>query len=344
MKRLLTGIAAAALLVGCAPSGQNNESSGNEGTGSATASGPKETVTFTLNWVPYGEHAPFYYGIQQGFYAAEGIDLQIEPGSGSGNTIKAVAQGQTMFGWADTPPMLNSIASGMPVKSVGVFLQKGPASIEFLAEKNIKSIKDLKGKTVGGTPGDAMYATFPALLAANDMQPSDVTVVNMDPANKIAQLAQGQVDAIMGFFHDQAPTIEAKTGKEVDHILFADSGLNLLGTGIVVSDETLSAKKDLVGKFVRATQKSWAEAVKNPEDAAKAMAELAENEPAEDVLVKQLKLAEPLLQLDTAGEPGLNTEKQWQDTIDLMTTNAGLKNAGEPSRYWDGSFAKGDGS
>src|ERR671931_117550 len=103
MKRLLTGIFAAALLVGCAPSGQNN-SSGNEGS-TNTASGPKEAVTFTLNWVPYGEHAPFYYGIQKGYYDDEGIDLRIEPGSGSGTTIKSVAQGQTMFGWADSPPL-----------------------------------------------------------------------------------------------------------------------------------------------------------------------------------------------------------------------------------------------
>jgi NitT/TauT family transport system substrate-binding protein len=341
MKRLLTGFAAVALLVGCAPSGQNNDTdSGAEN----TAAGPKETVTFTLNWVPYGEHAPFYYGIQKGFYADEGIDLKIEPGSGSGNTIKAVAQGQTMIGWADTPPLLNAITTGMPVKSVGVFLQKGPSSIEFLADKGYKSIKDLKGKRVGGTPGDAMYASFPALLAANDMQPSDVTVVNMDAANKIAQLAEGQVDAIMGFFHDQGPTIEARTGKKVDHLLFADSGLNLLGLGPVVSDETLSSKKDLVGKFVRATQKSWAEAVKNPEAAAKAMVELAENEPPEKVLVNQLKLAKPLLQLETAGQPGVNTNEQWTDTIGIMADNAGLKDAGEPSKYWDGSFAKGDGS
>jgi NitT/TauT family transport system substrate-binding protein len=342
MKRLLTGIFAAALLVGCAPSGQNNNSgSGSTNSGS---SGPKETVTFTLNWVPYGEHAPFYYGIQKGYYADEGIDLQVKPGSGSGTTIKAVAQGQTMFGWADTPPLLNAITTGMPVKSLGVFLQKGPASIEFLAEKNIKSIKDLKGKTVGGTPGDAMYASFPALLAANGMQPSDVTVVNMDAANKIAQLAAGQVDAIMGFFHDQGPTIENKTGKKVDHLLFADSGLNMLGLGIVASDETLSSKKDLVGKFVRATQKSWTEASKHPEDAAKAMVEMAENEPPQEVLVKQLKLAIPLLQVKTAGAPGVNTEKQWSDTIDIMATNAGLKDAGDPSKYWNGSFAKADGS
>jgi NitT/TauT family transport system substrate-binding protein len=118
----------------------------------------------------------------------------------------------------------------------------------------------------------------------------------------------------------------------------------MLGLGIVVSDETLSSKKDLVGKFVRATQKSWAEAAKHPEDAAKIMVDMAENEPPEQVLVKQLTLAIPLLQLKTAGAPGVNTEEQWSDTIDIMSKNAGLKNPGDPSKYWNGSFAKANGS
>jgi NitT/TauT family transport system substrate-binding protein len=338
-KRLLAGLAAAALLVcACAPSGQNND--GAEGDPPKDA----EKVTLTLNWVPYGEHAPFYYGLRRGFYADVGIDLEIKPGNGSVTTIQAVSEGHTTFGWADTPPLLKGVTSGMPVKSAGVFLQKGPASIEFLSEANITSIEDLRGKRVGGTPGDAMYATFPALLRANGMTEADVTVVNMDAANKIAQLAEGQVDAIMGFFHDQGPTIEARTGKEVDHLLFADSGLNMLGTGIVVSDETLSGRAELVGRFVRATQRSWTEAVKDAPGAAKAMVDLAENEPPEDVLVKQLELAEPLLRLDTAGQPGHNTAQQWTDTIALMTRYADLKDAGGPAKYWDGSHAEGAGS
>jgi NitT/TauT family transport system substrate-binding protein len=338
-KRLFLGLAAATLaLSACAPS--TDEGGGD---GAPKPQGGGEKVTLTLNWVPYGEHAPFYYGLQQGFYADEGIDLEIKPGNGSGTTIQAVAQNQTTFGWADTPPLLKGIAEGMPVKSVGVFLQKGPASLEFLSDQNIKEPKDLKGKTVGGTPGDAMYATFPAWLKANGLTETDVQVVNMDPANKIAQLAEGQVDAIMGFFHDQGPTIEAKTGKQVDHLLFADSGLNMLGTGIVVNNETLTNKSELVAKFVRATQKSWAQAVKDVPGAAKAMVELAENEPPEKVLTQQLELADPLLQLDSAGAPGVNTDEQWQGTIDLMAQYAALKNPGAPSSYWDGSYAK-DGS
>ncbi len=340
MKRLLTAIAAATLLLSaCAPSGGNDSADDSGGGG-----GGLDKVTLTLNWVPYGEHAPFYYGVRQGFYSDEGIDLEIKPGNGSATVVKQVAQNQTTFGWADTPPLLKGVATGMPVKSVGVFLQKGPSSIESLSDQHITKPQDLKGKTVGGTPGDALYAVFPAWLKANGMSESDVKVVNMDPANKIAQLAEGQVDAIMGFFHDQGPTIEAKTGKKVDYLLYADSGLNMLGTGIVVNDTTLADKKDLVTRFVRATQKSWAEAVKDIPAAAKAMADLAENEPPEDVLVKQLTLAQPLLQLDTAGEPGVNTEDQWQGTIDLMTQYGDLADAGAPSDYWDGSHAKASGS
>ncbi|WP_326559675.1 ABC transporter substrate-binding protein [Micromonospora sp. NBC_01796] len=301
-----------------------------------TADGRKQ-VTLTLNWVPYGEHAPFYYGLKNGFYEAEGIELEIKPGGGSGKTIQAVAQQQTDFGWADTPPMLKAIATGMKVKSVGVFLQKGPTSIEFLADKGISKPADLKGKTVGGTPGDAIYATFPAWLKANGLAENDVKVVNLDAAGKVAALAEGRVDAIQGFFHDQAPTIEAKTGKKVDYLLYADWGMNMLGTGVVVNEATLSKDPELVRAFVRATQKSWAESAKDIPAATDAMVELAENEPAKDVLVKQLTLAVPLLEL-TGGAPGVNPPAKWTETIDLMTRYAELKDAGGPEKYWDSSY------
>jgi len=322
--RVLAAAAALLLLSGCA-----------SGAPEPARPGEKKKVTLTLNWVPYGEHAPFYYGLQKGFYAAEGIELTIKPGGGSGKTIQAVAQSQTDFGWADTPPLLKGITSGMKVKSLGVFLQKGPASIEFLADKNITKPADLKGKSVGGTPGDAMFATFPAWLRANGMQPADVRVVNVDATGKIAALTEGRVDAIMGFFHDQAPTIENSTGKKVNYLLYADHGMNMLGTGLVVNDSLLSKDPEVVKAFVRATQKSWAEAVKDIPGAADAMAALAEQEPPKEVLVKQLALAAPLLE----GSPGVNTEARWKETIDLMAQYAELKDAGDPSKYWDSSYA-----
>jgi NitT/TauT family transport system substrate-binding protein len=333
-RRLASLLAVAALAFAPAACGTAPGSSST----AAGATAAKTKVTLTLNWVLYGEHAPFYYGLKQGIYAKQGIDLQIKPGSGSGNTIQQVAQKKTDYGWADTPALVKGISKGMQVKSLGVYLQKGPSSIESLESKHIKKPSDLEGKTVGGTPGDALYATFPAWLTANGVDKTKVKVVDLDPPAKIGALAEGKVDAIMGFFQDQAPTIEAKTGKKMSYLLYADFGFNLLGTGLVVHDETLSQKPDLVKKFVKATQDSWAAAAKDIPGAVDAMAGMTEQEPPKDVLTKQLTLTVTLLGLDT-GQPGVNSDEKWTETIKLMSQYGGLDNAGPVNTYWDASYA-----
>lgn len=295
-------------------------------------------VTVTLNWVPYGEHAPFYYGVEQGIFEEEGIDLTIQPGNGSGNTVQQVAQRNTDFGWADTPPLVNGISSGMPVRSVGVFLQTGPSSVEFFADQGITEPADLVGKTVGGTPGDAMYGTFPAWLELNGVDPADVTVVNVDAAGKIAALIEGKVDAIQGFHHDQAPTIENQTGEEVEALPFADFGMNLLGTGLVAHEALLADDPELVEAMVRATSRAFLAASEDPDAAVAAMAAGAEQAPDEAVLAAQLAATVDLLGLEDAPAPGVNTEEQWTDTLTFLSENTDFDGGTTPADFWDGSF------
>ncbi|AEG45251.1 ABC transporter substrate-binding protein [Isoptericola variabilis] len=334
----LSLVVAGVLVAGCSaggPAGAGSAEAEGQGAGETTA------VTITLNWVPYGEHAPFYYGVEQGIFEEEGIDLTIQPGNGSGNTVQQVAQRNTDFGWADTPPLVNAISSGMPVKSVGVFLQTGPSSVEFFADQGITEPADLVGKTVGGTPGDAMYGTFPAWLELNGVDPADVTVVNVDAAGKIAALIEGKVDAIQGFHHDQAPTIEEQTGKEVEALPFADFGMNLLGTGLVAHDATIAENPELVEAMVRATSRSFLAAAEDPEGAVAAMAAGAEQAPVENVLSAQLETTLGLLNLDGAPAPGANTDQQWTDTLTFLSENTDFEGETTAAEYWDGSFGEG---
>ncbi|NMF28928.1 ABC transporter substrate-binding protein [Cellulosimicrobium aquatile] len=324
---------AGAVVAGTAACGQPDPAPpGGEGSADLTE------VTVTLNWVPYGEHAPFYYGVDQGIFEEEGIDLTIQPGNGSGNTVQQVAQRNTDFGWADTPPLANAISSGMPVRSVGVFLQTGPSSVEFFADQGIAEPADLVGKTVGGTPGDAMYGTFPAWLELNGVDPADVTVVNVDAAGKIAALIEGKVDAIQGFHHDQAPTIENQTGEEVDALPFADFGMNLLGTGLVANERLVADDPDLVAAMVRATSRSFLAAAEDPEGAVAAMADGAEQAPDDAVLAAQLAATIELLGLDEAPAPGVNAEEQWTSTLTFLSENTDFDGGTTPADFWDGSF------
>lgn len=323
---------AGVVVAGTAACGQSDPSDAGGGDGGLAE------VTVTLNWVPYGEHAAFYHGVEEGIFEEEGIDLTIQPGNGSGNTVQQVAQRNTDFGWADTPPLANAISSGMPVRSVGVFLQTGPSSVEFFADQGITEPADLVGKTVGGTPGDAMYGTFPAWLELNGVDPADVNVVNVDAAGKIAALIEGKVDAIQGFHHDQAPTIENQTGQEVEALPFADFGMNLLGTGLVANEALIAEDPELVEAMVRATSRAFLAASEDPDAAVAAMAAGAEQAPDEAVLAAQLAATIELLGLDDAPAPGVNSEQQWTDTLTFLSENTDFDGGTTPADFWDGSF------
>lgn len=329
-----TAIGAVALMVTAAACGGDDDSGGD-----ASGNNDLDKVLLTLNWVPYGEHAPFYYGVDEGFYEDEGIDLTVRRGGGSGHTVEAVSGKHTEFGWADSAALLNGISEGFPVKSAGVFLQRGPASIEFFADTGIESPEDLRGKTIAGTAGDAMYASFPAWLETQGMTVDDVNLENVDPAAKVSLLAERKVDAIMGFFHDQAPTIAHTTGDEVDALLWSDWGMNLLSTGVVVHDDTIAENPELVERFMRATVRSWQEAVDNPDAAVDAMAEGADATHPTEVLAEQFDKTTTLLSTDnTEGNaPGLNSEEDWTEMISLMVDGMGISDE-DPSFYWNPSF------
>jgi NitT/TauT family transport system substrate-binding protein len=346
--RALGVVMALSLLAGCGSSATSDSTNttGNATTGTTTAEtkeAPKELkkVTLMLNWIPYGEHAPFYYGVEKGFFKEEGIDLTIQPGGGSGKTVQAVGAKQVDFGWADTPALINGIAAGVPVKSIGVFLQTTPSSFEFFTEKNIKTLQDLKGKSIGASAGDAPLQALPALLGANGMTMEDVKIVNVTPAGKLAALIEGQVDVIIGFAHDQAPTIEDKAGKPVSVLRYSDYGVNFLSNGLLAHTDTLKNDPELVKAFLRAAIKSWEEAAKDQQAAVEIMAKHAEKAPPVGVMAKQLAMTMEILHTkNTEGKrPGINAEADWQTTIDVMAKYAGLQNPGQPSTYWDGSFA-----
>jgi NitT/TauT family transport system substrate-binding protein len=219
-----------------------------------------DKVTLTLNWYPYGEHAPFYFGKKQGIFAKHGIDLTVQAGQGSQKTIQATAAGQTDFGWADTPALLSAVGQGMNVKSVGVFLQTTPSSVQFFSDKNISSPADLKGKTIASTAGDALSKTFPAFLKANGLSAGDVTLQNTDPAGKMAAVMSGKTDALLGFATDQGPTMQEKAGKPVSYLKFAEHGLSFYSNGLIASTDTIKGKKDLVKRMVEASSEAWSAA------------------------------------------------------------------------------------
>jgi len=283
-----------------------------------------DAVTFRLNWYLGGLHVPFYYGKEKGIYAAEGIDLTINEGRGSANTVQVVAAGSDTFGLADSSSVISTAARGAEVKSVMSLLNSTGFSVVSLAETGIKTPKDLEGKRLAVSPGDPLGQLFQALAAYNKLDMSKISMVQVDPAAKVVAVLEKRADGLLGGADDQYFLIKQR-GIAPAALRFADNGANIVGMTIVTKTDLIKSNPDLVRRFVRATAKSWEEAKKNPgaavDAALKAKPDLNRESTQEQLMVDIELLDSP----NSKGRIGWGAQADWDQTIDLLKKYRDLK-------------------
>ena len=131
-------------------------------------------------------------------------------------------------------------------------------------DKNIRKPEDIKGKTVATTPADSMSQIWPLFLKKTGLKESDFKTVAGDAVTKLNAVINGQADLLLGYVMDQWMKIKDATGKDVYPIKFADYGINLVSSGIIVNTDWLKDNGDLVKRFMSAATKS-VEAAKGSE-------------------------------------------------------------------------------
>src|SRR3977135_3403947 len=178
----------------------------------ASPAAAADKVVLMLNWYVYGEHAPFYYGKEKGIFAAEGIDLEIQEGRGSGGPTQAVAAKTANFGYVDVPTMMRAAVKGAPVIATGVLLQTSPRSAMGFVDKNTRKREDIKGKTVAIPPADSMTQIWPLFLKKPGLKESDFTTVAGDGQTTLNAVTKGQADLLLGYAMAQSMNIKDATG------------------------------------------------------------------------------------------------------------------------------------
>ncbi|MBA3325266.1 MAG: ABC transporter substrate-binding protein [Rhodobacteraceae bacterium] len=284
----------------------------------ATRAHADDTVTLRLNWYLGGWMAPFYYGLEQGFYKEEGIDLTISEGRGSGVAVQIVGAKSDTFGFADVSTLILAVAKDVPVKSVASILNVNDAGIISLEGSNIRTAADLKGKRIAVTAGDSATATFPAVLKVNGLTRDDIIVIQVDAAAKPVMVMEGQADALLGGLSDQ-PFLMQEKGFKTEAVTFAELGVSLVGFAVIANDDTIAENPDLVRRFVKATSRAWEAARANPESVMSALHTVNPDFNLERGL-KQLNVMLALMDTpNTAGNPaGFHSEKDWSDLIALL--------------------------
>jgi NitT/TauT family transport system substrate-binding protein len=220
-------------------------------------------LDFILNWVPGGDHAPYYYAKKMGWYKDAGIDLDLEPGKGSAVAVQKVAAGANQIGLADMANAL--LLRGKGADTVGVFnvYANSPQGLYWLKSSGIKSVKDLAGKKIGNPAGDGARTIWPALAKANGIPADSVTWVNIDANSKLAALKAHSIDATTSFYNIHH-IFQKELGDDMGFVAWKDAGLNPYGNTVIVNGEYLKKNKATVAAFVKVTQKAFAACVAAP--------------------------------------------------------------------------------
>lgn len=251
-------------------------------------------IKSALDWRFEGPAAPYFVAIDQGYYADEGLDVSIDPGSGSVEGINRVASGAYQLGFAD----INSLVkfrdnpANAPLQAVQMVYDTPAFAIITMKRTGISGPKDLEGKILGAPAPDGAYAQWPIFVAANGIEASKVKIENVGFPVREPMLVKGDVDAITGFWFSSYMNLKANGAKDDDIVvmLMKDYGVDLYGNVIIVNPEFAKSNPGAVKGFVKATIRGIQETIRNPEAAIDAL--LKRNQIANKAVeLERLKLA-----------------------------------------------------
>jgi ABC-type nitrate/sulfonate/bicarbonate transport system substrate-binding protein len=213
------------------------------------------TLTLQAAGLGDAEAIGYFVALEKGWFREEGLELKFLPGGPEAPPEAAVQSGRAEVGLATLEGVIRAITvQKAPLVIIGAQFQKNPIGIVSLANRPIRSPRDLVGKTLAVTVADR--PAVDALFALNGVDPAKVRIVPY--ANDPRPLLKGEIDAALDVT-TRAPFTVKTGGGQASSFLLADFRLPPFGDVLVVKRDTLAARRaDLVG-FLRAGRRGWDE-------------------------------------------------------------------------------------
>ena len=232
-------------------------------------------LKMVLNWKYQGPQGWFFLADDRGYFKAEGLDVTMDQGNGSGAAVPLVANGTYDIGFGDINALIELAARKPDEAPIAVYVMynRPPFTVAVKADSPIKEPKDFVGKKLGGAANDGALKLFPALCQITKIDCSKVEITNMQPNLREQMLMQGQVDGVFGYVNTirfSAKLIGVADDK-LRYINFGDYGMDLYSNAIIVSRKLVKENPKAVEGLVRAINRGIKDALKDPDAAVAAV-------------------------------------------------------------------------
>jgi NitT/TauT family transport system substrate-binding protein len=281
-------------------------------------------LTARLAFISGGIDAPFFVALGKGYFEEEGLDVTIIDGDGSTGSIQAVGNGTVQLANAGIGALAQASANGGFDNVTAVFglVQKDPSAIIALKGSGITEPKHIEGKRFATEAGNMADGMISAFAEANGIDMDSVQIIITDAYRQA--LLKGDADFINAWANPDGDHV-AQFAEIEEPILFADHGVNLLGSSVIVRKDWLAENEEAVRGYLRALTKAHADVLASPEEALRYFME-ARPDSNQEAIAHEIEVMEKYRHtVNSEGMPfGHVHPDDVAQTIELLETYSGM--------------------
>ena len=223
-----------------------------------------EKMTLLLDWFVNPDHAPIIVAREKGFFADQGLEVEVIAPADPSDPPKLVAAGKAELAISYQPQIHLQVAEGLPLIRVGTLVSTPLNCLLVLKDGPIKKISDLKGKKVGFSVAGVEEALLTAILGKHGLKMSDIELVNVNWSLSPSLMSR-QVDAVLGAYRNfelNQMEIEKVPGR---CFYVEEEGVPNYDELIYIANTKLM-DKGKIRRFLRATELATQYIVNRPEE------------------------------------------------------------------------------
>lgn len=169
--------------------------------GGSTGIQASDKVTVMLDWFVNPDHGPLFVALEKGFFKERGLDVEFQVPSNPNDPPKLVSAKKADIAVSYQPQHYLHVDQGLPVVRIATLIAIPLNTLVVLADSDIKSIADLKGKTVGYSIGGFETVFLKAMLNTQGLSLEDIKLVNVN-FSLSPSLFSGATDAVIGAYRN----------------------------------------------------------------------------------------------------------------------------------------------